>query len=82
MAEVGQIVCVVPFSILKWGLKLEKIDFFKNPSCKLKNIASMLYPHLIGPFVTGLMVPEFNPIPGGGAIMARTTQNTLAFPQG
>ena len=46
-------------SIPKWGAKSEKIDLFQNPSCKIKNIASMVYPHPIGPHEKGLMVPEF-----------------------
>ena len=32
-------------SYVKQGAKVQKIDFFKFPSFKLKNIASVVYPH-------------------------------------
>ena len=59
MSDLGQTFMFWHVSILKWGIKMEKVDFFPNSSCRFKNKASMVYPHPIGPHETGLMVPEF-----------------------
>ena len=77
MSDLGQTFMFWHVSILKWGMKMEKVDFFPNTSCRFKNKASMVYPHPIGQYEMCPMLPEFKGL--FGLILNSVTQPFESF---